>query len=60
MNDLARTGNLVEAALWGAISVYFVVRTCLATGDLRRVLGLLTISFGLFGVSDLIEAQTGA
>ena len=60
MNDLGRTANLGEAALWGLMAAYFLLRFCRANGALRRVFGSLAIAFFLFGISDLIEARTGA
>jgi hypothetical protein len=60
VNDLGRTANLAEAALWGLMAVYCLVRSCRATGGLRRVFGSLAIAFFFFGISDLIEAHTGA
>ena len=60
MNDLERTANLAEAALWGLMAAYFLLRSCRASGALRRVFGSLSIAFFFFGVSDLIEARTGA
>lgn len=52
--------NLCEAALWFIISA---VLLCLATIRLRRSRKetlLLAAAFGVFGLSDLIEARTGA
>lgn len=60
MQDLTRTGNMAEAALWGLVSLYFFVRWCRARDDLQPVFRGLAIAFLVFGVSDLIEARTGA
>jgi hypothetical protein len=58
--DLEKTGNLIEAGFW------IVLGVGLAIGGMRRGraiarLGLLSGTIlCLFGVSDLVEASTGA
>lgn len=58
--DLERSGNLVEAALWAVISVTIAVRAVLERGAVRRIFVILAVAFAIFGVSDIIEARTGA
>jgi hypothetical protein len=58
--DIERSGNLIEAAIWFVVSALFTVKTVRAGGRLRLVFLLLAVAFSLFGVSDLVEAETGA
>ncbi|MBX3747043.1 MAG: hypothetical protein KF833_17180 [Verrucomicrobiae bacterium] len=60
MDDLTVTGNQIEAVLWFAFSAGFVIRAICTTGDHRRLAVILALAFLVFGISDLIEAQTGA
>jgi hypothetical protein len=60
MNDLAKNGNLIEAVFWFAVAVFLSMQALRSHGRIRRIFGLLSGAFLLFGVSDLIEAQTGA
>ncbi len=58
--DFETTGNLIEAVLWFAVSLAFVVKTAFAQGRLWVVFVVLAIAFAVFGVTDLIESETGA
>jgi len=58
--DLEKSGNLIEAVLWFAVSLVFVGKTVWATGRLRLVFALLAAAFAVFGITDLIESETGA
>ena len=60
MNDPEKYGNLLEAGLWFAVSLILLAKLWRATGRLRRVFAILAAAFFVFGVSDLIESQTGA
>ena len=60
MQDLAVTGNQIEAILWFAISAGFGIRAIRTARGQRRLAGILALAFLAFGVSDLIEARTGA
>jgi SAM-dependent methyltransferase len=58
--DLERTGNLVEAGFWIVLGVFIGLgarRRSRALATLGLVSGTILV---LFGVSDLVEAQTGA
>lgn len=60
MNDLSYTGNLAESVLWFIFAIVFCV-VAFRTDSRRRPLSLtLAAAFLAFGISDLIEAQTGA
>jgi hypothetical protein len=58
--DFERSGNLAEAALWFAVSLTFVVKTALSHGRLRAVFLILAVAFAVFGITDLVESETGA
>lgn len=60
MQDLTVTGNQIEAILWFVFSAGFVIRAVRTTRGHRRLAVILTLAFLAFGVSDLIEARTGA
>jgi uncharacterized membrane protein YhaH (DUF805 family) len=53
-------GNLIEAGLWGGVAVGMSLAAALAARPWRRTCMWLAPVFLVFGVSDLIEAQTGA
>ena len=53
------TANYIEAGLWLIIGLLFLV--CALRGRCNcRAAGLAAITFALFGVSDVVEVQTGA
>jgi len=54
-----QTANYIEAGLLGAIGLFFLVRV-LARQRLRRVCAVAAVTFLLFGVSDIVEVETGA
>ena len=54
------TFNIAECILWIIISIILLVKSTRDARDLRRILHILSVSFFLFGISDYIEAHTGA
>ena len=60
MDDLEKTGNLVEAAFWMLVTVVILVKAIRAVVPLRRIFFILSAAFFVFSISDLIESQTGA
>lgn len=60
MSDLSYTGNMVESVLWFIFAVAFCAMAFRAGGRRRRLSLTLAAAFLAFGISDLIEAQTGA
>lgn len=52
--------NLFEAALWGLVAGIFAIRAMKETPKLRRISRSLALTFLAFGMSDLVEAHTGA
>lgn len=53
-------GNYVEAALWIAIGLAFGVAALVRRGIHRRRCEEAAVVFLLFGLSDIVEVQTGA
>jgi hypothetical protein len=60
MNDLEVSGNWIESALWLGVSLTFLGMALRNSAPLRRLFLVLAGAFLLFGVSDVIETQTGA
>lgn len=58
--DLEKSGNLLEAALWFAIALTFIVKAIRASRQLRPVFLFLATAFVVFGITDGIESKTGA
>lgn len=59
-NDLTVIGNQLEAVLWFLFGVGFAIRAMRKRDGHRRLAMILTAAFLVFGISDLIEARTGA
>jgi len=57
--NFAQVGNLLEAIVWLAIGVVLFARSQRPTGHVR-LLRVLAVTFAIFGLTDLIEIQTGA
>ncbi len=49
-----------EAALWWIIAVVFLLYAGRARGGARRRCLLAAATFGVFGLTDVVEAHTGA
>jgi hypothetical protein len=60
MDDPLALGNLIEAGLWLVIALILVGKALTVRGAIRRVLLVLAGAFVAFGISDVIESQTGA
>jgi hypothetical protein len=58
--DLEVSGNLIEAAFWIAIGLAFLVTAFRRPPLIRNRCLFAAATFVLFGVSDLVEARTGA
>ena len=52
------TSNYIEAGLWGAIGVGFIVHAIVK--GVRPTSVIATVTFFAFSLSDVIEASTGA
>lgn len=55
-----RTANYIEAALWIMIGVVFLAAALRRAGVPRRTCLVGGVAFALFGMSDVVEAGTGA
>ena len=53
-------GNYIEAAIWGLFAIGFAISAAKETGKMRLHRLIATLTFFLFGLSDLVEVQTGA
>ena len=60
VTPLFRYSNYVEAVLWMTIGAYVIVRARQRGGGVGRVHWVLAIALLVSGVSDLVEANTGA
>ena len=58
--DLAAKGNWIEAGLWLGVSLIMLGLALKQKGPARRLLMIATGAFVVFGISDMIETQTGA
>jgi hypothetical protein len=54
------TFNIAECGLWLVISLVLLFKSFRDVPKARGTLRLLSLSFFLFGISDFIEAHTGA
>jgi hypothetical protein len=52
--------NYIEAALWSSIGIGFAIAAITHSGITRRRCWIAAVTFVLFGISDLVEAHTGA
>lgn len=54
------TANYIEAGLWAVIGSAFLLITVMRPKDQRARAAIAGVAFLLFGVSDVVEARTGA
>ena len=54
------TFNYLEALFWWTVAGVILIKSRPLHGDMRRVARAATITFIVFGISDIIEAHTGA
>jgi hypothetical protein len=59
-SDFFRTGNYAEAVLWILVAAVFGVFAIRRRGPARRRCAIAVVVFFLFGMSDVVEVQTGA
>src|SRR4051794_7384170 len=52
--------NYIEAGLWSAIAIGFLIQAMRLRGRARRLCGVGFVAFLAFGASDWVEAHTGA
>jgi len=58
--DIERDGNLIEAAFWFLLGFVGFFYSWRREPRLRPTLRILSITFVIFGASDIIESRTGA
>lgn len=59
--ELTQIGNWIEAGLWGVIALWFAIAAFRAsTRAIRIRCANAAMAFAAFGISDIIESQTGA
>jgi phosphoglycerol transferase MdoB-like AlkP superfamily enzyme len=60
MDNFFKIANRIEAGIWFSVALLLLVKALKAMGRVRRILLILSATFVVFGISDLIEAETGA
>lgn len=58
--DLEKDGNLIEAVFWVVFALVLLVKAVKGASKMRRVFLTLSATVFVFGVSDIVEAHTGA
>lgn len=58
--SIASLFNYFEAGLWFVIALTIFVRRVKSNPALTKLAMIASLSFALFGISDLVEASTGA
>jgi hypothetical protein len=60
LEDIEKTGNLIEAALWSLVAIALLIRSSKEPVELRRIFFVLSAAFFVFGITDVVESWTGA
>jgi len=60
LESIYRTGNYIEAGIWGVFASFFTQAAFKNTGQIRIQRLIAAVTFLLFGLSDIVEVQTGA
>ncbi len=55
-----KDGNYIEAGIWNLFALGFAIRAFKSSGKIRHQAFRAMVTFGLFGLSDIVEVQTGA
>jgi hypothetical protein len=58
--SIASLFNYFEAAMWFGVAITLFIRRDKSNPGLTKLAIITSLSFALFGVSDLVEASTGA
>lgn len=58
--DIHQSGNLIEAGVWFLVALVWFYEGATSRAALRWVTVVLALTFVLFGLSDLVESETGA
>ena len=59
-NDPEVIGNYIEGVFWIVVGIVVLIAGYRANPAYRRISFLARVTFMIFGVSDFVEAQTGA
>lgn len=57
---IAAIFNYFESMLWFAIALSVFVKSRITNQELKTLAVMVSVTFVLFGISDLVEASTGA
>ncbi len=60
MERFGEIANRIEAGIWFVVALILLVRALRSEQHLKRIIMILSGSFIVFGISDLIEAKSGA
>jgi hypothetical protein len=60
MDDLERTGNLIEAGFWVLFGTTIAIGASSRRRPMKHLGGMVGLISLLFGISDLVESRTGA
>jgi hypothetical protein len=60
LEAIYQKGNYIEAGIWGIFAMGFTQAAIKNTGKIRIHRIIAAVTFLLFGLSDIVEVQTGA
>lgn len=60
LEGIYQKGNYIEAGIWGIFALGFGRNAWKTSGSVRQHRQMAAVTFFLFGLSDIIEVQTGA
>lgn len=60
MDNFHAIANYVEAGVWIVVAALLAANAVGSAGRVLRNLALLSVAFAVFGISDIIEARSGA
>ncbi len=60
LEEIYVKGNYIEAFIWFCFAIGFAVNAVKTSGKIRTNRLIATLVFFLFGLSDIVEVQTGA
>lgn len=55
-----KDGNYIEAGIWSFFALGFAIRAFKTSGKISHQAVMAAVTFGLFGLSDIVEVHTGA
>jgi hypothetical protein len=60
LEEMYVKGNYIEAVIWSCFAIGFAMTAAKSLGQIRIHRLIATLTFLLFGLSDIVEVQTGA